>query len=63
MLAAVPGVTPRNLKNIVAEVGNVREVANMEKGELEKLVGGEAGRMMYGFFNRDVVMTAGGAEP
>ncbi|MBE3112537.1 MAG: hypothetical protein IMZ46_18845, partial [Acidobacteria bacterium] len=40
MLAAVPGVTPKNLKNIVAEVGNVREVANMEKGELEKLVGG-----------------------
>ena len=59
MLAAVPGVTPRNLKNIVAEVENIREVANMEKGELEKMVGPEAGRMMYGFFNRNVVRTGG----
>lgn len=60
MLAAVPGVTPGNLKRIVAEVENVREVANMEKEELEKMVGGEAGRQMYGFFNRNVVMTGGG---
>ncbi|SPO00013.1 probable MUS-38 protein, involved in nucleotide excision repair [Cephalotrichum gorgonifer] len=60
MLAAVPGVTPVNVKRVVAGAENVREVANMEKEELEKLVGGEAGRMMYGFFNRDVVMTGPG---
>lgn len=60
MLTAVPGVTPKNLKHIVAEVENVRDVANMEKGDLEKLVGPEAGRAMYGFFNRDVVITGGG---
>ncbi|UNI24362.1 DNA repair protein RAD16 [Purpureocillium takamizusanense] len=55
MLAVVPGVTPQNIKNIVLETENIREVANMTQGELEPLVGKAAGRSIYGFFNRNVM--------
>ncbi|KAK4088398.1 hypothetical protein Purlil1_7277 [Purpureocillium lilacinum] len=55
MLAVVPGVTPKNIKNIVLETENIREVANMTQGELEPLVGKAAGKSIHGFFNRNVM--------
>ncbi|KAI5921886.1 DNA repair protein [Camillea tinctor] len=55
MLAAAPGVTPQNLKNITLETENVREVANMAESELEPLVGREAARKIHGFFNRNLI--------
>lgn len=55
MLAIVPGVTPKNIKNLVLETENVREVANMTEKELEPLVGKTAGRAIHGFFNRNVM--------
>jgi DNA excision repair protein ERCC-4 len=55
MLAVVPGVTPKNIKGLVLETENLREVANMEELELEPLVGKEAARLMHKFFNRNVV--------
>jgi DNA excision repair protein ERCC-4 len=55
MLAIVPGVTPQNIKNIVLEAENIREVANMTVGDLEPLVGKSAGKSIYGFFNRNVM--------
>ncbi|KAJ6444111.1 MUS38-like protein [Purpureocillium lavendulum] len=55
MLAVVPGVTPKNIKNIVLEAENIREVANMTQGELEPLVGKTAGKAIHGFFNRNVM--------
>jgi len=54
MLRLVPGVTAKNIKNLVVEVGSLREVANMEVRELEKVVGKEAARLVFGFFNRRV---------
>ncbi|KEZ39337.1 DNA repair protein rad16 [Scedosporium apiospermum] len=62
MLANVPGVTPKNIWTVVHETENVRQVANMSSKELEPLVGGEAARLMYGFFNRNVVMTGSGGD-
>ncbi|KAI1485350.1 DNA repair protein [Biscogniauxia mediterranea] len=55
MLAAAPGVTPQNLKNITLEAENVREVANMAEDELAPLVGREAARKIHGFFNRNLI--------
>lgn len=55
MLGVVPGITPQNIKNIVLEAENIREVANMSKEELEPKVGKVAARSIYGFFNRNVM--------
>ncbi len=55
MLRTVPGVTAKNLKNLVLEARNIQEVANMTVEELEPAVGKEAGRQIYRFFNRSVL--------
>ncbi|KOS17674.1 DNA repair protein rad16 [Escovopsis weberi] len=55
MLAAVPGVTPRNVKSIITGAENIREVANMSEAELEPLVGKVAARSIHGFFTKNVM--------
>ena len=55
MLAAVPGVSPKNMRNLVLGAENVREVANMAQEELEPLVGKAAAKAIHGFFNRNVM--------
>jgi DNA excision repair protein ERCC-4 len=55
MLAAVPGVTPANIKSLIIETDNVRQVANMSVAELEPHVGQEAARKIEGFFAKDVI--------
>ncbi|KAI0125230.1 MUS38-like protein [Xylariales sp. AK1849] len=55
MLGVVPGVTPKNVKNLVLECENLREVANMGAAELEPLVGKEAGRQIETFFARNLI--------
>ena len=55
MLRVVPGVTSKNIKNIVLEAENIVEVANIKLTELEKIVGAEAGRQIHGFFNRNLM--------
>ncbi|KAJ1335876.1 DNA repair protein (rad1) [Microdochium nivale] len=55
MLAVVPGVTPKNIKNLTLGTENIREVANMTVDELEPMVGREAGRQIFGFFDRNLI--------
>ena len=55
MLRAVPGISEKNLSRITLEVANVRDVSNLTEAELDELVGKEAGRQVYRFFNRSVV--------
>lgn len=55
MLGIVPGVTPKNIKNLVLETDNLREVANMSKEDLEPIVGRQAAQQIHHFFNRNVV--------
>ncbi|KAH6662208.1 DNA repair protein [Plectosphaerella plurivora] len=55
MLGIVPGVTPKNIKTLILETENIREIANMGTDELAPLVGQESARKIYGFFNRNVV--------
>lgn len=59
MLAVVPGVTPKNIKNLVLATENMREVANMEVKELEPMVGKAAAKAIHGFFNRNVMEEEG----
>jgi DNA excision repair protein ERCC-4 len=55
MLRVVPGVTAKNLKSLVLEAGNIRDVSNMTAEELEPTIGKEAARVMHRFFNRNVI--------
>lgn len=55
MLRAVPGMTEKNLSRITLEVANVAEVSNLTEKELDVMVGKEAGRQVYRFFNRSVL--------
>lgn len=59
MLMHVPGVTGKNVKNLVLGAENVREVANMEPAELEPMVGMEAARKIAGFFEKDLIEDEG----
>ena len=54
MLRAVPGISEKNLSRITLEVANIRDVSNLAEEELDELVGKEAGRQVYRFFNRSV---------
>ncbi|KAI1457276.1 DNA repair protein [Annulohypoxylon moriforme] len=55
MLGVVPGVTPKNIKNLTLEAENVREVANMSVEEMDPLIGSAAARQVHGFFNRNLI--------
>ncbi|KAI9641818.1 DNA repair protein RAD16 [Ciborinia camelliae] len=55
MLRVVPGVTGKNLGNLIVKLGSIKEVANASLGELEPVVGKEAGRQIHGFFNKSVL--------
>ncbi|TGO34574.1 hypothetical protein BHYA_0191g00100 [Botrytis hyacinthi] len=55
MLRVVPGVTGKNLGNLVMELGSIKEVANADLEELEPVVGKEAGRQIHRFFNKSVL--------
>lgn len=54
MLRVIPGVTGKNIKNLVVEMGSLREVANATVEELEPAIGKEAGRQVHRFFNKSV---------
>jgi DNA excision repair protein ERCC-4 len=55
MLGAVPGVTQKNIMNLVLQTENIREVANMTVEELNPLVGKEAAGKICGFFAKDLL--------
>jgi DNA excision repair protein ERCC-4 len=54
MLRVVPGVTSKNIKNLIIEMGSLKDIANASVDELEPIVGKEAGGQIYRFFNKSV---------
>ncbi|KAF2017426.1 DNA repair endonuclease XPF, partial [Aaosphaeria arxii CBS 175.79] len=54
MLRTIPGVTESIVIKIVLECQNLLEFVNMEEKEICNLVGTQAGRRIYRFFNRSV---------
>ena len=55
MLRAVPGMSEKNLSRLTLEVANLADVSNLTEEELDIMVGKEAGRQVYRFFNRSVL--------
>ncbi|KAL6721860.1 DNA repair protein RAD16 [Lecanora helva] len=55
MLRAVPGMSEKNLSRITLEVANMVDVSNLGQEELDVMVGKEAGRQVWRFFNRSVL--------
>ncbi|KAK5148733.1 hypothetical protein LTR04_000580 [Oleoguttula sp. CCFEE 6159] len=54
MLRAVPGVGGKVLGRLTLEMGSVADVANAEEEVLARMVGKEAARQIWRFFNRSV---------
>ncbi|OCK84720.1 MUS38-like protein [Lepidopterella palustris CBS 459.81] len=54
MLRAVPGINEKNLVRLTLEVRSMFDLANMEEEEISALIGKEAGRQVFKFFNRSV---------
>lgn len=54
MLRAIPGVTDKVAKALILEVGSLIELANMNEEEIAVLVGKEAARQIWRFFNRSL---------
>jgi DNA excision repair protein ERCC-4 len=54
MLREIPGVDEKNIVPLSLEVPSIHALANMEEDEIRALVGHEAARQMYRFFNRKV---------
>jgi len=55
MLLAIPGITTKNMSRIALEVDNIMEVSNLDEDTLDTMIGKEAGRQVYRFFNRNVI--------
>lgn len=55
MLRMVPGMSEKNLSRITLEVESIADVSNLTEEELDVMVGKEAGRQVYRFFNRSVL--------
>ncbi|KHJ36204.1 putative mus38-like protein [Erysiphe necator] len=55
MLRAVPGVSGRNINYLIAEMENIRAVADASEKMLETAVGKEAGKQICRFFNLNVL--------
>ncbi len=54
MLRAVPGVTDKIARALMLEADSVQHVANMAEAEIAALVGNEAARPIWRFFNRSL---------
>jgi DNA excision repair protein ERCC-4 len=55
MLRAIPGVTEKNIVRISLAVNSIQELSNIGEDEICDLVGREAGRQIWRFFNRDII--------
>jgi len=51
-LRSVPGVNAKNIWNLMLEWESVREISKANEGRLMEVVGPEAGRQIWGFFNK-----------
>lgn len=54
LLRTIPGVTNQNASRLYLEARDIKEIANMDLGQLDGLVGREVGRQIVRFFNRSV---------
>jgi DNA excision repair protein ERCC-4 len=55
MLRAIPGITEKNIARLSLQINSIQELANVEEGELDDMVGRDVGRQIWRFFNRELV--------
>jgi DNA excision repair protein ERCC-4 len=51
-LLGVPGVTSKNVFNLMVEWENIQAISQASEKRLMEVVGPEAGRQIWGFFNK-----------
>lgn len=51
-LRSVPGVNAKNIHNLMLEWDNIQAISQTPEGRLMEVVGPEAGRQIWGFFNK-----------
>lgn len=58
MLLAMPGITTKNVRHVMNSVRDLRELCSgeegLEEGDVQELIGTEAGSALWGFINRDL---------
>ena len=55
MLRAIPGITEKNIVRLSLQINSIQELANVEEGELDEMLGRDVGRQIWRFFNRELV--------
>ncbi|CAJ0752338.1 19747_t:CDS:10 [Entrophospora sp. SA101] len=55
-LRALPGITTRNYKTVMAKVHNLKELSQMSLVELQVLIGKDNGKTLYEFFKKDATL-------
>ena len=55
MLRAIPGITEKNIVRLGLQTNSIQELANVEEGELDEMLGRDVGRQIWRFFNRELV--------
>ena len=55
MLRAIPGVTEKNIVRLGLQINSIQELANLEEGELDEMLGRDVGRQIWRFFNRELI--------
>ncbi|KAF2669391.1 DNA repair protein [Microthyrium microscopicum] len=54
MLREIPGINEKNITRLSLDITNIHELANYEEDDICAMVGREAGRQIYRFFNRNI---------
>jgi len=52
ILRRLPGITEENYRTVVLQVGNLKQLAEMKKEEIQKLIGPKNGQELYHFFHQ-----------
>jgi DNA excision repair protein ERCC-4 len=55
MLRTIPGITEKNIVRLSLQINSIQELANVEEGELDEMVGRDVGRQIWRFFNRELI--------
>jgi len=52
LLRSLPGVGTKNYRHVMSRVRSIKELCELDQGEIEGLLGTEPGRKLYDFLHR-----------
>jgi DNA excision repair protein ERCC-4 len=53
ILRSLPGITSKNYKQVMRNVENIRELAELDIASLSSIIGEGPGKTLWDFFHRD----------